>query len=734
MENQDDKNVRDSSRCSFSISIKNWRFSKLKGGLLFLTFFFVALYNLPAKADMKLIDYYYLIKPILPRRIQLFLRRAIAKHKRKLTKDIWPISPGAARAPAAWTGWPEKKRFALVLKHDVDKALGLKNCLKLMDIEKKLNFCSSFNFVPEDYLVPPSLLRRLVGSGFEVGIHGLKHDGKLFINRKGFEIRARRINNYLKEWDAVGFASPSMLRNLEWTTELDIEYGCTTFDTDPFEPQSGGMYTIFPFSVASKITERTYIELPYTLPQDHCLFIILREKDISIWRQKLDWIADNGGLALLNTHPDYMNFEETPCSLEQYPIKYYIELLEYVETKYGGQYWHVLPRALARFWKSLRIEANNFDTTEAQDTKAESQAHGPGQKRTAAKLRTKIWIDLDNTPHVPFFIPIIRELERRGHQVLLTARDAFQVYELADKKRLHYTKIGHHYGKNPLMKIFGLLWRSAQLMPFYLRHRPDLTVSHGSRSQTLLCNLFRLPTVEINDYEHARTIPLARPLWEIVPKVLLYEKHYSKPKHVRYYRGIKEDAYVPEFKPDLSLLDELGLPHDEMVITVRPPANEAHYYNPESDLLFIELMSRIRQTAGVRAVLLPRHHLQEQALRAENPEWFRNGKTIVPPRAVDGLDLIWLSDLVVSGGGTMNREAAALGVPVYSIFRGKTGAVDRGLEQEGRLTLIKTTEEVWTRIQFTPREKSCLPDNKPRPALADIVNYIEEIIQIERVP
>ena len=355
------------------------------------------------------------------------------------------------------------------------------------------------------------------------------------------------------------------------------------------------------------------------------------------------------------------------------------------------------------------------------------------RNRTFGKPRIKIWIDLDNTPHVPFFIPIIRELERRGHKVVLTARDAFQVCELADKKRLLYRKIGHHYGKNPFMKVFGLLWRSAQLMPFCLRQRPAMAISHGARSQILLCKLLRIPTILIGDYEHSRSIPMALPKWMIAPDSLFEHKFPVKANRLRLFRGIKEDVYVPEFKPDPSLLEELCLRHDEMVITVRPPANEAHYYNPESDVLFIELMSRISRTPGVRAVLLPRHQLQEKALRSDYPEWFKNGKIVVPPRAVDGLDLIWYSDLVVSGGGTMNREAAALGVPVYSIFRGKSGAVDRRLEMEGRLTLIKDTEEIWTRIQFTRRDKSRRVNNRPRPAFDDIINYIEEIIRIERL-
>ena len=198
--------------------------------------------------------------------------------------------------------------------------------------------------------------------------------------------------------------------------------------------------------------------------------------------------------------------------------------------------------------------------------------------------RIKIWIDLDNTPHIPFFMPIISALEQCGHQVVLTARDAFQVCELADKRGLRYAKIGRHYGKNPIMKIAGLAWRSTQLLPFYLRQRPALALSHGARSQILLCNLFRIPTVLIADYEHARHVPLGAPRWLIVPESLSACDFPVKVGRLRFYRGIKEDVYVPGFKPDPSLLDELGFSRDEIIITVRPPANEAHYYNPESDM------------------------------------------------------------------------------------------------------------------------------------------------------
>jgi len=350
---------------------------------------------------------------------------------------------------------------------------------------------------------------------------------------------------------------------------------------------------------------------------------------------------------------------------------------------------------------------------------------------------TRIWIDLDNTPHVPFFIPVIRELQRRGHEVSLTARDAFQVCELANQKGLRYARIGRHYGKNRMMKVLGLVWRSAQLLPFCMRQRPRLALSHGARSQMLLCNLLRIPTVLVLDYEHAKTPPLVRPRWEIVPDALPSEGLHSNSRRLRHYRGIKEDVYAPDLSPDPRVLNELGIDAANIVVTVRPPASEAHYHNPESELLLDAVMDRICRTAGVQAILLPRNRQQEQALRAGHPDWFKGGKTIVPSKAVDGLNLLWFSDLVVSGGGTMNREAAALGVPVYSIFRGKAGAVDRKLEADGRLTMISTVEEAHKKIELKRRDKNKAVDTRPRAALQDIVDHIEDIIRIEssrRVP
>ena len=345
----------------------------------------------------------------------------------------------------------------------------------------------------------------------------------------------------------------------------------------------------------------------------------------------------------------------------------------------------------------------------------------------------KIWIDLDNTPHVPFFKPIIRELEKRGHSVVLTARDAFQVFELATKMGLSPKKVGRHYGKNRFMKVWGLGWRSFQLLPTVLKSRPDLALSHGSRSQILICNLLRIPTVMVMDYEFAETPWLLQPRWEIVPSVLLDANLQCKhPERVRTYDGIKEDVYAPEFKPDPALGKQLDLDPRKVVVTVRPPANEAHYHNPESETFFVEFMQRLVATPDTKAVLLPRNKSQEAQIRKDFPQWFADSRVVVPKEAVDGLNLLWHSDLVVSGGGTMNREAAALGVPVYSIFRGKIGVLDRHLQKEGRLVLIEKIEDVQNKIALKRREKTHVHTNgAPRKALGGIIEHVEAILRKE---
>ena len=348
----------------------------------------------------------------------------------------------------------------------------------------------------------------------------------------------------------------------------------------------------------------------------------------------------------------------------------------------------------------------------------------------------RIWIDLDNTPHVPFFRPIIRELEARGHTVSVTAREAFQVCELADLFCLQYMKIGRHYGKNPYRKVLGLIWRSLQLLTFVLRRRPEIALSHGSRSQILLANVLRIPTVMFMDYEHARTPLLLRPRWEIVPASLSDSRlQCQTQERILTYEGIKEDVYAPEFEPDDTLPAKLGIDKGCIIVTVRPPATEAHYHNPESDILFVEFMNQTRANSNVQIILLPRNKAQESYLRIEWPQWFKDRSIIVPKVAVDGLNLLWHSDLVVSGGGTMNREAAALGIPVYSIFRGPTGCVDRHLQQEGRLILVENVSEIKEKIVLQRRDnRACFAGPRARTALATILKHIEQIMVREGMP
>jgi hypothetical protein len=274
-------------------------------------------------------------------------------------QHIWPIDPKAHvnLQAESWKGWPDRKQFAVVLTHDVDTSKGHDKCLELMTLEEKRGFRSAFNFVPERYSVSPDLRTHLSHCGFEIGVHGLYHDGRLYESLKIFQERAKRINQYLKDWNAVGFRSPAMHHELEWLFDLNIEYDSSTFDTDPFEPQPDGVQTIFPF-LKQRNTDECYVELPYTLPQDFTLFILLKEKSNRIWKQKLDWIATNGGMGLLNAHPDYMNFGDRAKLIDEYPARYYADFLDYLNTRYRGSFWLALPREMANFIKTRFILTN----------------------------------------------------------------------------------------------------------------------------------------------------------------------------------------------------------------------------------------------------------------------------------------------------------------------------------------------------------------------------------------
>lgn len=302
---------------------------------------------------------YYFIKPFVPLRARLLARRYLVRRIRERSADRWPILERAGNAPGGWNGWPDGREFAFVLTHDVESQCGLERVQELAELEMSLGFRSSFNFIPEGpYRVSPELREWLVQSGFEVGVHDHRHDGKLFSSQSNFCQAASRINDFVDEWNASGFRAGFMFHNLEWIKELNVQYDASTFDTDPFEPQPDGVESIFPFWVANG-EDAGYVELPSTLVQDSTLFVMLQEQSNQIWKQKLEWIRERGGMALLNVHPDYASFSAIEASGNQYQVKHYADFLSWVKRNHAGQCWHALPRDVAAFWKNRTVRSNS---------------------------------------------------------------------------------------------------------------------------------------------------------------------------------------------------------------------------------------------------------------------------------------------------------------------------------------------------------------------------------------
>jgi uncharacterized protein len=216
----------------------------------------------------------------------------------------------------------------------------------------------------------------------------------------------------------------------------------------------------------------------------------------------------------------------------------------------------------------------------------------------------------------------------------------------------------------------------------------------------------------------------------ITPEVIPSDAIRCAKDRVLKYPGIKEDVYVPQFKPNVSAVEGLGVQSSEHVIVlIRPPASEAHYHRPESDELFAAVLNFLGKKLHVKIILLPRNDHQESEIRSKWPSLFSSGQIQIPNRVVDGLNLIWHSDLVISGGGTMNREATALGVPVYSVFRGEIGAVDRYLASAGRLTLIERPEQVESKLVLTKRNRKQMPGCGRDGSLRTIIGHVESILR-----
>ncbi len=319
-----------------------------------------------------------------------------------------------------------------------------------------------------------------------------------------------------------------------------------------------------------------------------------------------------------------------------------------------------------------------------------------------------VWIDIDNLPHALIFKPIIRALEAAGHTVHVTARDHAYTCELLDLYGIRYTKIGRHHGKQTWRKVAGTVGRSLSLVAFATKNRlgrGTVGLNHGSRSFVLAARLLGLPIVTMYDYEHVSAGLFNRfstkvLLPEPIPLDRVPADLRGSDKLVR-YPGYKEEIYLGDLQLDPGFAERIGIRPDEIWVTLRSPATVAHYHNPESDAIFDAVLARVAELPNVKAVILPRTKDQARELLERHP-----ANTIILTEPVDGLNLIAHSDLVISGGGTMNREAALLGVPVWSIFRGTPGALDQKLAEAGRLHFVANPAEV-AAIPF--HKKTTLP-------------------------
>ncbi|HKE81985.1 MAG TPA: DUF354 domain-containing protein [Solirubrobacteraceae bacterium] len=304
----------------------------------------------------------------------------------------------------------------------------------------------------------------------------------------------------------------------------------------------------------------------------------------------------------------------------------------------------------------------------------------------------RIWVDLTNSPHVLVLRPIIDVLKARGAEVRVTARDFAQTVQLAERLGVEHEVIGRHRGGRVAAKAVGLLDRSAALVRWARRAGPfDLAFGHGSNDVTVAARVLRIPCATMFDYEwatvqHNVNCRLAQAV--VVPDAIPPERlyRYGARGKLQRYPGLKEEYYLADFEPDIAVLGELALDQAQPIAVVRTPPSVSLYHRFENDL-FATVLDRLR---GTQTVVLPR--VAEQRAQLDG--------FIVPERAIDAQSLVAFADLVISAGGTMNREAVALGTPVWTTFEGRLGAVDEKLIAEGRLRRLERPEQ----LELTKRD------------------------------
>ena len=327
----------------------------------------------------------------------------------------------------------------------------------------------------------------------------------------------------------------------------------------------------------------------------------------------------------------------------------------------------------------------------------------------------RVWIDITNSPHAVIFRPLIARMRARGDEVTVTSREFAQTVGLLDRFGIEHEVVGAHGGASRRGKARAMAARSAALARFARARRFDLAVAHGSTDQPLAARLAGTPQVTMFDYEFAAAmhhwngrlasrvlVPAA------IPEAALARYGMRPPRLVR-YPGLKEEYYLADHVLDPDVGEVLGLDRKRVVAVVRPPPEVTLYHRGASTDLFAAALARLLAAPGVQTVALPRTDEQRAALAG--------GPAIVPERAVDGPSLVALADLVVSAGGTMNREAAALGVPAYTPFAARLGAVDRRLIDEGRLRRLERPED----LDLRRRDRGPAPPLRDPEALLDLI-------------
>jgi hypothetical protein len=299
----------------------------------------------------------------------------------------------------------------------------------------------------------------------------------------------------------------------------------------------------------------------------------------------------------------------------------------------------------------------------------------------------RVWVDCTAAAHPLVLRPIIERLEARGDEVFVTAREYGQTEGILERLGIPFTSVGRHAGSSTLRKGMAVAGRSARLARFVWSRRPDLAIAHGSVDLAVVSALFRIPSAQMQDYEFAglqRRIAFRVARRVLVPDTIPLDRlakiGAKGPKLVR-YPGLKEEYYLAGFKPDPGVLDELGLDREKVLVVVRPPP-ETSEYHARNDL-YGETIRRLSTASEAQAVVIARTDAQRAEVAALGSE-----RLIVPERAIDAQSLIAFADLVVSAGGTMNREAVALGTPVFTTFTGRMGGVDEALIAAGRLQVL----------------------------------------------